>query len=569
MKKGWLDKYENGGEYLGTTNVGRNYSPAWGGQFQKGGELQKKRYEELYSPIENKVFDAVGTSDDYLKLPSSTRDFLDKTIAGFSVTSNRNIPPMDPVIKEVQDKVKNLSKEEINKLLKTNWSKIGMAGAIKNTPSSVSYLDMLKYINHFKKLKKQGYTFETGGNLMPPMAGANQTLPMYQMGGYFYPTTFVPQAEMGGSIPGSVGFTYARTQDIPSEGPYAKKTLPSAQKGKLITKREDFEPWWNWASKKAGDVDRRQDAYGKLGDLYAYYSGQPLKYDVLEYSAYKPTMSKNPNTNYIAINDPKFKQEIIDKYNEVFVNKLADKQTFPTEREKGRMKSTKINDNTYAVSGYSSLTPEEYQKVKKLGQDHLKIKGQKHVSNAIGRYFLSKGKDEKGDYISYYDTFDEGSGPDGGGIGETLGLTKPFEIYDRIYLDPKTGKPKLQHGGEMSFYQHGLDWTPRNISKNGSVVKDNMGYWNPDNWGRIVEIDSPNITMKGVNQGLIGISDEGDVQYMEPGKDYKFKGKKVKEYPVAKYGVNQQDEKTAQHLDQLLNFTNYNKPTKGGWLDKY
>jgi len=103
----------------------------------------------------------------------------------------------------------------------------------------------------------------------------------------------------------------------------------------------------------------------------------------------------------------------------------------------------------------------------------------------------------------------------------------------------------------------------------GGVVKDNMGYWNPDNWGKVVEIDSPNITMQGVNQDLIGISDEGDVQYMEPGKDYKFKGKKVKEYPVAKYGVNQQDEKTAQHLDQLLNFTNYNKPTKGGWLDKY
>jgi len=107
--------------------------------------------------------------------------------------------------------------------------------------------------------------------------------------------------------------------------------------------------------------------------------------------------------------------------------------------------------------------------------------------------------------------------------------------------------------------------------KQGGVVKDNMGYWNPDNWGKVVEIDSPNITMQGVNQDLIGISDEGDVQYMEPGKDYKFKGKKVKEYPVAKYGVNQQDEKTAQHLDQLTNFTNYNKPKakSGGWLDKY
>jgi hypothetical protein len=105
--------------------------------------------------------------------------------------------------------------------------------------------------------------------------------------------------------------------------------------------------------------------------------------------------------------------------------------------------------------------------------------------------------------------------------------------------------------------------------KQGGVVKDDRGYWNPDNWGKVVEIDSPDITMQGVDQDLIGISDEGDVQYMTPGKDYKFKGKKVREYPVGKNGVNQQDEKVYEQLDQLTNFTNYNKPTKSGWLDKY
>ena len=40
---------------------------------------------------------------------------------------------------------------------------------------------------------------------------------------------------MGGALPGAVGFTYARTQDpAPSNGPYAKKTLASAQSGKNI-----------------------------------------------------------------------------------------------------------------------------------------------------------------------------------------------------------------------------------------------------------------------------------------------------------------------------------------------
>ena len=48
-------------------------------------------------------------------------------------------------------------------------------------------------------------------------------------------------------------------------------------------------------------------------------------------------------------------------------------------------------------------------------------------------------------------------------------------------------------------------------------------------------------------------------------------GEYVTEYPVARGGVsvNNADAQPIEKLDQLLNFTNYNKPTKGGWLDKY
>jgi len=42
------------------------------------------------------------------------------------------------------------------------------------------------------------------------------------------------QFAMGGTMPGAVGFSYARTQGIPSEGKYAKKTLPSAQDGNKL-----------------------------------------------------------------------------------------------------------------------------------------------------------------------------------------------------------------------------------------------------------------------------------------------------------------------------------------------
>ena len=126
------------------------------------------------------------------------------------------------------------------------------------------------------------------------------------------------------------------------------------------------------------------------------------------------------------------------------------------------------------------------------------------------------------------------------------------------------------------FVGQGYDISGRNYSpawggqfQNGGVIKDNNGYWNPDNWGKVVEIDSNDITMKGVNQPLLGISDEGDVQYMEPNRDYKFKGKKVREFPIARNGINNLDENSLQQLDQLTNFTNYNKLSNGGWLDKF
>jgi hypothetical protein len=103
--------------------------------------------------------------------------------------------------------------------------------------------------------------------------------------------------------------------------------------------------------------------------------------------------------------------------------------------------------------------------------------------------------------------------------------------------------------------------------KQGGIIKDDMGQWAHP--GEITEIGSNNITMQGVPYDVLGISDTGDTKLMKPGKNYKFKGKKVTEFPMAKNGVNQQDEKTFEQLDQLTNFTNYNKPQPGGWLNKY
>jgi hypothetical protein len=61
----------------------------------------------------------------------------------------------------------------------------------------------------------------------------------YSNVGRNYSPAWGGQFAMGGSMPGSVGFMYARTNDpAPSNGKYAKKTLPSAQDGKNIKSKE-------------------------------------------------------------------------------------------------------------------------------------------------------------------------------------------------------------------------------------------------------------------------------------------------------------------------------------------
>jgi len=97
--------------------------------------------------------------------------------------------------------------------------------------------------------------------------------------------------------------------------------------------------------------------------------------------------------------------------------------------------------------------------------------------------------------------------------------------------------------------------------KQGGVIEDDRGQWAHP--GEVTKINSNNITMKGVNYPVLGISDTGDTQMMYPNGEYQYDGSSVTEYPMAKNGS------SLVELNQLTNFTNYNTPQPGGWLDKY
>jgi len=67
------------------------------------------------------------------------------------------------------------------------------------------------------------------------------------------------------------------------------------------------------------------------------------------------------------------------------------------------------------------------------------------------------------------------------------------------------------------------------------VIEDDRGQWAYP--GEVTKINSNNITMKGVNYPVLGVSDTGDKKMMQPGKDYKFDGNSVTEYPMAQNGT--------------------------------
>jgi hypothetical protein len=91
----------------------------------------------------------------------------------------------------------------------------------------------------------------------------------------------------------------------------------------------------------------------------------------------------------------------------------------------------------------------------------------------------------------------------------------------------------FQNGGEMKFYQEGLDFKPNSIAQDGAIV-DPMGQWAHP--GEVTIIPGTDITMEGVDYPVLGISDTGDTQMMYPGEDYDFDGEYVTEYPIMKNG---------------------------------
>lgn len=143
--------------------------------------------------------------------------------------------------------------------------------------------------------------------------------------------------------------------------------------------------------------------------------------------------------------------------------------------------------------------------------------------------------------------------------------------------------PKKQMGGTM-YARTGQDWKPKNISKRGGTLPSKAKYNSPSSvlekriekaqmqMGGGIPISSqglrefPNqevivptvdgrITMEDIDYPVDAIDEYGTFIRMQPGGEYQFPGRMIKETPVKR---TEQDRGQLKKLDQLTNFTNYN-----------
>ena len=483
---GWLDNYgeqENYNDFKvsapegfvgeGYSNVGRNYSPAWGGQFQMGGSLPGATghmYARIGAPSNGKyakktkasakdgkvIKDDMGQwahPGEITEIGSNqiTMEGVPYPVLGISDTGDTQMMYPEEEYEFDGEKVteypmaQNGIKQELNTVAKDNTSV-------------------------YKKERKKDKVIVPGtpvvpitkGNWLNKLVTENITPYGYLMGD---PSTMAPNKQLDDIVWESsdkikkLNDKYGyKIEENESRGTYSgerfnhkytKINNPDSYKKESKKIRDDRNKKLLSITKNISDDKLsgklkgppRPERLNASQDALNLNQGIPQKYNSFVYSNYRPSNSKDDSQYYSLA--PRYEDEI---RQDLFERRNAD---FIKSKDKFRQ-----------------------------------VRGSHIADASLKDYQYSKGEDEKGSYIAYYDVNDYGN------ILDILPNANPFEIYGRIYYDKKTGKP---------------------------------------------------IITKNKNGG---------------------------EYPMAKNGL-RQEQKGLQNLDNLLNFTNYNKPQPGGWLSKY
>jgi hypothetical protein len=351
--------------------------------------------------------------------------------------------------------------------------------------------------------------------------------------GFNYNGAWGGTMQEGGSLPGSVGFTYARTGDIPSNGPYAKKTKASAQKGASVSdntrlkpivtekpmNRETVRSTKPFEAKDNRSIFNDSRAKDRMNNEYSQYVQNIYKdtfIDQIPYAA--PVLAAkafNEGLPFTALSE--LIKQPLGVVGDAAINAIQENPESIDVKtlEEKTIPYTRLAAN--ATFGNPVITQIGKQRV-----ESGKKKGSKWYD--FTAYELPALMDAANSYgvdDNTFTQFIEDNWKSSGGS-----YKKILELADKKFS-------KKQNGGEMKYYQEGLDFKPKTISEDGSIITP-YGQWEYP--GEITTIPSNEITMEGVPYPVLGISDTGDTQMMYPEEEYEFDGESVTEYPIAQNG---------------------------------
>ena len=641
--KGWLDKYEQGGMVLnqktndnyglrdnpsdssvslpkdfvgqGYNTKGRNYSPAWGGQFADGGWLpslskfpipQVQKFMEPTDPripaarrypqsdmMSNEIATSIGGERDepaYLIPSFKHGKFLENPLEEYRKTGEHLGGPFKtwqeadkwdqevrhPYVEKGQDiptplrrwgkdfedggKVRPSFDEWYKTVPKTKndttsynlrraydlapQEQLDQFATNPNAHLMSAYEDPKTGIYEFMKSKNHPtLKYELDWYNSPEGKEFKATHDLDKTGEYY---KYIPKKELGGSVPGVNAFMYAR-HGAPSEGPYAKKTMPSAQNGQEM---QFFQQGLDWKPKTISRDGSSNQGYTSQAD------STRVDYQPIDQSAkaiakkfqQETAQNRHRDIREGYISQPESSNVIIQDPNSQVIAGKIKRQKMQDEYTRLKQEDAEPTSWWNKKIGVVDFTPEQ--------QD---FELQRRATNAIEEEYVPF--EQKAQEYALH--FAASILPEIG-IGKALQLTQGMKGFRNLgglkngirEVEPlledaqlirrseplKNVLSKITDVGIYSDNAHQQYNTPEEIEQSKIKYAENL---------------LPRKDQK-YNQKLTTIKNQN---FQNGG--IKFKNKKVQEFPMSKNG------NALTRLDQLTNFTNYNTKQPGGWLDKY
>ena len=543
---GWLDKYEDGGELNyndsnasagpgfqgdGYSNVGRNYSPAWGGQFKDGGPVKRfmqptETFKNFgYNPKEKGLSTEYSTSiggpgEVYLVPGYRQGRLLDDPEATFNMYGEH------------------------------------LGGPFKTVQAAEDFAQLRhKYVEQNK-------------NLPAPFKTRDYA--------------------MGGSIPGAVGFTYARTGSIPSNGKYAKKTKASAQNGTEMEYYQNGLDWKPRSMAKGGEVVPGENEELQIpsawDDEKVFIKNNPRLRGSTPGSVPRFMPPQMLDLDQFEVEDVNYDQAALKHFvnsltpaeSKNYIPKMEDK--FDTMENMYNTKSTKFD--------------EDWSKLNSLDKSSNKIKlntgrfrGAKVPTNIIDELAETSRKQNVplGQLLTLMgreSMFGSGAEANQGRASNKTDLMSGWNIaedyqpYEHLRFLADNKVPGIKTNPTPHGYDYDItdDRAMNNyLRKNPKILEQYQQKL--DSAKSLGGQDAFDLTAKFLKKKGVKGYNPNDPNYTNLfNQDYNLlkQDKNLMKY-VKQKGYTFEDGGSLEltKLDQLTNFTNYNTKQPGGWLDKY